>query len=370
MIMILINQKSIARKPTGLCFGLVVLVMGLVFLGFYQEAIAISLVQSDYGTTDGGVSVSATFTDAVTQNNLLVAIVGVRDNLTINTPSGWSVAIKQSGSPGQAIFYKIAGSSESQTVNFVNIISSSSRLGLHIYEYNGVNTLDQAGSNTGTGSSVSSGSINTTSANEAIIVGLVINEGTSFGNASWTNSFTEQNDFLNGGSGSLKSSYSGADRIVSATGTYSTTATAAVSGNWRGQIASFKLEMAVTVTNSTFQFGTQLLNNWLSPESTYVINDGTVSESFVGSISPFTDGVNTWQISPSGNGSDRIRSQWSITSSSGPWNNISAYDTDFTIATNVASQDSVTFWLRIQTPVSTTSYQEYSSTLTVTAQEY
>jgi hypothetical protein len=314
MIMILINQKSVARKATGLCFGLVILVMVLVLLGFCQEARAISLVQSNYGVTDGGRSVAATFTSAVTQNNLLVAIVGVHDNLTIETPSGWSVAIKQSGSPGQAIFYKIAGASESQTVNFQNIVASNSRLGLHIYEYSGVNTLDQVGSSTGTGSSVSSGSINTTSANEAIIAGLVINEGTSFGNASWTNSFTEQNDFLNGGSGSLKSSYAGADRIVSATGTYSTTATVAASDNWRGQIVSFKLEMAVTVTNSTFQFGTQLLNSWLSPESTYVINDGTVSESFVGSISPFTDGGNTWQISPSGNGSDRIRAQWSITS--------------------------------------------------------
>jgi hypothetical protein len=368
--MSLISQKSVARKATSLCFGLVVLVMGLVFLGFHQEAIAISLVQSDYSVTDGGRSVSATFSSAVTQNNLLVAIVGVHDNLTIETPSGWLVAIKQSGSPGQAIFYKIAGASESQTVNFSNIVGSGTRLGLHIYEYNGVNTLDQAGSNSGTGSSVSSGSINTTSANEAIIAGLVINEGTTFGNATWTNSFTEQNDFSNGGQASFQSSYAGADRIVSATGTYSTTASAAASDDWRGQIASFKLEMAVTVTNPTFQFGTQLLNNWLSPESTFVINDGTVSESFIGSISSFTDGTNIWQISPSGNGFDRIRAQWNITSSTGPWNNISAYDTDFTIATNVTAQDSVTFWLRIQTPTSTTSYEEFSSTLTVTAQEY
>jgi hypothetical protein len=367
--MSLISQKSVARKVTGLCFGLVVLVMALVLLGFPQEAKAISLVQSDYDVTDGGTDVSATFSSAVTQNNLLVAIVGVRDSLTINTPSGWSVAIKQSGEPGQAIFYKIAGASESQTVDFSNIVSSGTRLGLHIYEYSGVNVLDQVNSSSGTGTSVSSGSVTTTSANEAIIAGLMIRSGGSFNNT-WTNSFTEQNDFSNGGQASLQCTYGGADRIVSTTDTYSTTATSLQSGKWRGQIASFKLEMAVSVTNPTFEFGTQLLNSWLSPESTYVINDGTVSESFVGSISPFTDGGNTWQISPSGNGSDRIRAQWSITSSTGPWDNISAYDTDFTIATNVASDDSVTFWLRIQTPTSTSSYDEFSSTLTVTAQEY
>jgi hypothetical protein len=364
------DRKSNTEKKRGRCKGLALLVLGLILLGFPQEAKAVSMVQTDYGTADGGRSVAATFPSAVTQNNLLVAIVGVRDNLTIETPSGWSVAIKQSGSPGQAIFYKIAGASESQTVNFSNIVGSGTRLGLHIYEYSGVNTLDQVGSSTGTGTSVSSGSINTTSANEAIIAGLVINEGTNFGNASWTNSFTEQNDFSNGGQASFQSSYAGADRIVSATGTYSTTATAAASDDWRGQIASFKLEVAVTVNNSTFHFGTQPLNSWLSPDSTFVINDGTVAESFIGSISSFTDGTNNWQISPSGNGSDRIRAQWSITGSTGPWNNISAYDTDFTIATNVAADDSVTFWLRIQTPTSTTSYDEFSSTLTVTAQEY
>jgi hypothetical protein len=364
------DRKSIGEKKKVLCKGLALLFLGLILLGFPMEAKAVSLVQNNYGVADMGRTVSATFSSAVTEGNLLVAILGVREDQTIDTPSGWSVAIKQSGSPGQAIFYKIAGASESQTVNFSNIVGSGTRLGLHIYEYSGVNVLDQVGSSTGTGSSVSSGSINTTSANEAIIAGLVINEGTSFGNATWTNSFTEQNDFSNGGTAVLQSSYAGADRIVSATGTYSTTATAAASGDWRGQIASFKLEMAVTVTNPTFGFGTQVLNSWLSPESTYVINDGTVAESFIGSISSFTDGTNIWQISPSGNGFDRIRAQWNITSSTGPWNNISAYDTDFTIATNVTAQDSVTFWLRIQTPTSTTSYEEFSSTLTVTAQEY
>jgi len=53
-----------------------------------------------------------------------------------------------------------------------------------------------------------------------------------------------------------------------------------------------------------------------------------------------------------------------------PWTDISAYDTDFTIVTNVAVDDSETFWLRIQTPVNTSFCTEHPSTLTVTAYEY
>ena len=126
--------------------------------------------------------------------------------------------------------------------------------------------------------------------------------------------------------------------------------------------------LSVSVTNSTFAFGTYPLNTWLPPESSIIINDGTSTETFKGKISQFTTGSNDWQINNTTNGSDTVRSQWSITSNTGPWTDISAYNTDFTIATSVAVNDSVDFWFRIETPTSTTSYNQYSSTLTVTAE--
>jgi len=129
-------------------------------------------------------------------------------------------------------------------------------------------------------------------------------------------------------------------------------------------------DLSVSVSNSTFAFGTNSLNNWMTPQTSVITNDGKVVENFVGKISQFTAGANTWAISSTANGNNIIRAQWSTTSGTGPWNNISAYDTDFTIATNVAVNDSVNFWLRIQTPTNTSSYNQYSSTLTVTAQEY
>jgi hypothetical protein len=128
--------------------------------------------------------------------------------------------------------------------------------------------------------------------------------------------------------------------------------------------------ISVWVSNSTFTFGTNLLNTWMTPQTSVITNDGTIAENFVGGISQFTDGSNTWGISSSANGNDTIRAQWSTTSQTGPWTDISAYDTDFTIATNVAVNGTVNFWFRIQTPTSTLSYNQYSSTLTVTAQKY
>jgi|GEM_PF-5488312 len=126
--------------------------------------------------------------------------------------------------------------------------------------------------------------------------------------------------------------------------------------------------LSVAVSNSSFAFGTQLLNTWLPPDSSRLTNDGNVTETLRGKISTFTAGANTWTLSSTANGADQIRAQWSTTSASGPWNDISAYNTDFTIVTGLVPSSSVTFYFRIQTPTSTSSFNPYSSTLTVTAQ--
>jgi Concanavalin A-like lectin/glucanases superfamily len=128
--------------------------------------------------------------------------------------------------------------------------------------------------------------------------------------------------------------------------------------------------ISVSVGDPTFAFGSVPLNAWQLAQTSLITNDGTVTETFIGQISQYTDGGNNWTISDATNGADQIRAQWSITSDTGPWTDITAYDSDFTIATNVAASGNETLWLRIQTPTSTTSYTEYSSTLTVTALEY
>ena len=125
--------------------------------------------------------------------------------------------------------------------------------------------------------------------------------------------------------------------------------------------------ISVAVSNATFTFGARPANTWLTPQTTIIRNDGTEPESLAGRISQLTAGSDTWAISDVANGADSIRAQWSTTSDSGPWTDISAYDTDFEIAADLVDGDSVTFWFRIQTPTTTSSYGEYSATLTVTA---
>ncbi len=112
------------------------------------------------------------------------------------------------------------------------------------------------------------------------------------------------------------------------------------------------------------------LSTWLTPQFSTITNDGTAAENFKGKISQFTAGANVWALDAVSNGADSTRAQWSTTSDTGPWTDISTYDTDFTFATNVAVNDSVVIWFRIETPTSTSSFAEYSSTLTVTAEGF
>jgi hypothetical protein len=192
------------------------------------------LVQKSSGTASTS-SVSATFTSTPTSGNFLIAICGAR-NVTINQPSGWSTAINESGTPNpsQAIFYKVAGASESSTVTVTT--STTSYLGLQIFEYQNiasVSPVDATNSNSGTGTVITTNSVTTSQSPDLIIVGVTINAATSF--SSWTNSFTEQNDFLQ-----TSRTFAGADRIVTSNGAYSTGATAANSAAWRAQIVAFK----------------------------------------------------------------------------------------------------------------------------------
>jgi len=214
-----------------------------------------TVVQSATGVTDGGALVSASFASAPTANNLLVAIAGNRDAATVSAPSGWSVAISQTNNtPGQAIFYKFAGAAESTTVT-VSGYSPSTRLGLSIYEYCGIDSaspLNDSGSSSGTGTTVSSGGINTTQANTLIVVGLVTNAETAF--ASWSNGFSELADFANAGAPPQRSSYGGADLHATGTGIYFTTATTTVSAAWRGQIVAFNKRPPLTYEQSAYRW--------------------------------------------------------------------------------------------------------------------
>ena len=124
---------------------------------------------------------------------------------------------------------------------------------------------------------------------------------------------------------------------------------------------------SVSATTGSFAFGTQLLNTWLTAQSSLLTNDGNVTANLVGQITTLTDGSHIWSTNGSGNGADIARAQYSTTGSSGPWTDITVYDSDFTIANSIAINGTATVWLRVQTPTSTGSYLQHAATLKVYA---
>ena len=219
---------------------------------------AITLVQSSNGGKYMGTSVSATFwMGAPTSGNLLIAQVSNQKSQSApTTPTGWSVAISETNNnPGQVIYYKIADGTEGATVT-ISGYSTNDLLTLQIFEYSGASALDKTSSKSGTGNTISTNSITTTSAEELIIAAVCQNGGSNF--LSWTNSFTAGLGFQVSGTPSLAAGY--ADRIVSSIGTYSTGATGSGGGAWRSQMVSFKAPKTWDGGAGTNNWGDA--NNW------------------------------------------------------------------------------------------------------------
>jgi hypothetical protein len=221
----------------------------LLLLGTPAAHGAITLIQSAQGASAiDSNSIAATFASQPGAGNLLVAVAGNLAASTPATPTGWSVAIDESANaPGQAIFYRIAAAAEPTTVT-VGGYGTATRLGLHVYEYRGIAygaPLDQTASNTGSGTALSTGTTATTGQpDELVLAAFVIDAAGSVDG--WTNGFTERRDFVDGG-GAPQAGYAGADLVVADVGSYGTDATAAVAGNWRGQVVTFRARRVMFV---------------------------------------------------------------------------------------------------------------------------
>ncbi len=299
-----------------LAAALVAVLASSVFDNAYAAG---ALVATTNGITNGGTSVSASFTSVATANNLLIAVCGAHDAVTITGPTGFSTAKNETGTPSQGIFYKVATGGE-QSLSCT--ASVSARLGIQIYEYSGMVTsspLDAVNTTASTGTSVSpaSGSVVTTSASDLILAAVTTNTGT--GISSWTNSLTLENGFSNSGAKTSQSSYSGADRFVSATGTYSSVATAGASAAWRGQIVAFKQvplilsadivdASGVSVTNpsvsmstATYSFACQTVTGVLGTSTQKVrISNTTTNPAWTVSIAATGGSTSKWSAgSPS-----------------------------------------------------------------------
>lgn len=115
---------------------------------------------------------------------------------------------------------------------------------LNASEYSGIATsssIDQTGSGTGTSTTLSSGNVTTTQADELLVGAGTISAGTD-STFTATSSFTLRGSIGNADEGTVGYLI---DRIVSATGTYAATATwGGSSGAWVAAIATFKAAAA------------------------------------------------------------------------------------------------------------------------------
>jgi len=242
--------------------------LSVEIFGLPEARAAVALVQTTNGKTggNGGTSVDATFASTPISGNLLVAVAGAAGNTTLSmSASGWTQAIQNNGTTTQVIFYKIATSSE-PTVITVNS-TASLHMGLHIYEYSGVETngpLEGTSSSTGNGTTTTSGSYTTIQPDTLLIAAFTILGQGTFG--TYTNSFTKRNDLANNTGSQGRGTYTGGDRVVSATSTYSTAATSTVSGAWTGQLAAFRSNIGFT--QSAFRWFTNVNASSVGPPLT------------------------------------------------------------------------------------------------------
>ena len=194
-------------------------------------------------TLNSGSSVTAStaaFASNVTQGNLIVVGVAYRGNPqaftltdtlgTVFHAAGSPATTDQTGGytgryTGQ-IEWGVAPFGGADTVS-ISFPSSTGHIQLHANEYNAANPqLDVTAQATGSGTTVTSGSVATNYANERLFGLIIVNNTVGVAGAGFTERGRTDGDIDEDGS-------------VSALGSYAATATSPLGGTWSGQEATF-----------------------------------------------------------------------------------------------------------------------------------
>jgi len=78
----------------------------------------------------------------------------------------------------------------------------------------------------------------------------------------------------------------------------------------------------------------------------------------------FTEGANTWSLGSS-NGSNQVK--WEFSPNGSSWTTFAIVDTLYTLATNVSQGSTQNMYLRLTTPTATSSYSQFTTTITIVA---
>ena len=121
--------------------------------------------------------------------------------------------------------------------------------------------------------------------------------------------------------------------------------------------------LGVSTTTETISIGYLDKGTTSTSQSCVIENTGNVVENIKIKFSQFTDSSsNTWAVGTSPD-VDQCVIEWSIDDTN--YNKITAYDTYVTVKTNLAINDTFTLYIRITAPTESSSYDEYSSTMTI-----
>ena len=200
----------------------------------------IKFIQGNYAVPSSATTVTVTFKAAQTAGNLNVVVVGWNDaSTTVSSVTDTSgntyvraVGPTVGGGISQSIYYakSIAGAAANANIVTVTFSAAANAPDIRILEYSGLNTtapLDVTAAASGRGTSVSSGSATTTSANELILGATTVSATTSGVGSGFTKRIqtVPDSDLVE-------------DQIVTATGSYAATSTV-TGGTWVAQMATF-----------------------------------------------------------------------------------------------------------------------------------
>lgn len=218
----------------------------LARITFRERAIFVATptpVQNATGESNNTNSLAASFSGASTNGNYLVAALNVQTGggPTVTPPAGWSLAVTVNGTGTRTAIYYRENAPATTTVTFTltnNPISAT----LVIAEYSSVRTsspLDVTASNSGSGTSLTTGTTGTTAQGSELIIAAVGNTpggvntfSSPLNGFSIVNQITEASDRF--------SSVAMLARVVSSVSTYSSGATSSASQPWAAAIATFK----------------------------------------------------------------------------------------------------------------------------------
>jgi hypothetical protein len=221
------HKKPWYIKPLTMIAAVIIMLSGVIVFTPETASAAITRVQLNTGITSGGTSVAATYTTTPVAGNLLVAIHAARGEQGVL--SGWSTARASTSNDGGGvtIYYKIAVGTEN-TVTATTVGSRHQTLA--IFEYSGMSvvTVSDVSQVNNSGNTqvltLATGTTSTTTESNSLLIGAFNTEGSaSFANT-WTNSFVQSSNLNTVATNpNNRTDSTSAERIVTATGTFTTT---------------------------------------------------------------------------------------------------------------------------------------------------